>query len=407
MAAEHAIRPREADVIFGIANRAKQAAEQYGSENIINSTIGALLDDNGKLIAFNTVYDTLKSMDNAQIAAYAALEGDHDYLDASIRACFMDKKPVGHIRSVATPGGTGAVRHAVCNYTNPGDTFLTADWFWEPYQTIADENGRKLDTYNLFNEKNEFDFESYKKQFEAYLIKQKRILIVLNTPAHNPTGYTISDGEWDRIIDLAKEHAANPENKIIFLVDVAYIDFAGDDARDFMPKFGNLPKNIMTLFAFSASKSYTMYGLRCGAIICVTPSEDLAEEFFYSCAHSNRGTWSNGTKGAMHVIATIYNDKTLYEECEKERNIYRNLLKKRGDAFLRSVNEVGLPITNYRGGFFVSVPCAEPEKLCKLLIEDKLFAVPLRKGIRLALCAISEEKCAQTPAMIKKALSKM
>ena len=407
MVADHAVRPREKDVIFGIAGRARQAAEEYGSENIINSTIGALLDDNGKLIAFNTVYDTLKSMDNAEIAGYAALEGDHDYLNAAVQACFMDKKPEGFIRSVATPGGTGAVRHAVYNYTNPGETVLTSCWFWEPYQTIADENNRKLDTYNLFNEQNEFDFESFRERFEYYLKLQKRILVILNTPAHNPTGYTISDEEWDKIIALVKEHAKDHSNKIILLVDVAYIDFAGEHARDFMPKLGNLPDNVMTLFAFSASKSYTMYGLRNGAIICVTASEDLSEEFFYSCAHSNRGTWSNGTRGAMRVIAKIYGDKNLYEECEKERDFYRDLLKKRGDAFLKSVEEVQLPITNYRGGFFVSVPCNDPAKLCERLIADRLFSVPLRKGIRLALCAISEEKCAQIPAMIKKALTEI
>lgn len=403
--ADHAIRPREADVIFGIAGRAKKAADKYGAANIINSTIGALLDDEGKLITFETVYNNLKNMDNSLIANYASLEGDPNFLKAVIKACFMDHQPKGYIKSVATPGGTGAIRHAIYNFTNEGDTFITANWFWAPYQTIGDEYERKLDTFNLFNEKNEFDFESYKEKFEYYLNKQKRLLVILNTPAHNPTGYTISDGEWDKIIALAKEHAKDKNKKIIFMVDIAYIDFAGKDSRNFMEKFGGLPENIMTLFAYSASKSYTMYGLRNGAIICVTSNEDLAEEFFYSCAHSNRGTWSNGTRGAMQVITNIYTDEALYEATEKERNKYRDLLKRRGDAFMESVAKVDLPITNYCGGFFVSVPCDDPNALCEKLIEDKLFTVPLQNGIRLALCAITEEQCRLAPGIIKKALT--
>ncbi len=405
--ADHAIRPRESDVIFGLASRAKEAIDLNGPDKIINSTIGALLDDNGNLITFNTVYDTLKNMDNAQIASYSSLAGDPVFLDKVVEACFKDKRPEGYIKAVATPGGTGAIRHAIYDFTNEGDTCLTASWFWAPYRTIADEYGRKIDTYNLFNENNEFDFESYKEKFEYYLNKQKRLLVILNTPAHNPTGYTISDDEWDKIIDLAKEHAKDEENKIILLVDIAYVDFAGPDARNFMTKFSGLPANIMTLFAYSASKSYTMYGLRNGAIICVTSDEDLAEEFYYSCAHSNRGTWSNGTKGAMQVFAAIHSDEALFEAFERERDIYRDLVKRRGDAFIKSAEEVDLPITNYKGGFFVSIPYDDPVALSEKLIEDGLFVVPLQNGVRIALCAISEDKCKITPVLIKKAIDSM
>ena len=405
--ADHAVRPRESDVIFGLASRAKEAIDLNGPENVINSTIGALLDDKGNLITFNTVYDTLKDMDNAQIASYSSLAGDPDFLDKVVEACFKDKRPEGYIKAVATPGGTGAIRHAIYDFTNAGDTCLTASWFWAPYKTIADEYDRKIDTFNLFNENNEFDFESYKEKFEYYLNKQKRLLVILNTPAHNPTGYTISDEEWDKIIELAKEHAEDEENKIIFLVDIAYIDFAGPDVRNFMTKFSGLPANIMTLFAYSASKSYTMYGLRNGAIICVTSDEDLAEEFYYSCAHSNRGTWSNGTKGAMQVFTAIHSDDGLSEAFERERDIYRDLLEERGNTFLKSAQEVSLPITNYKGGFFVSIPYDDPVALSEKLIEDGLFVVPLQKGIRIALCAISEDKCKITPVLIKQAMDSL
>ncbi len=407
MVADHAIRPQESDIIFGLAGRAKKAAAVYGDKNIINSTIGALLDDEGKLITFQTVFDHFKGLDNSLIAAYASLEGEPVFLEAVIKACFMDHKPKGFIKAVATPGGTGAIRHAVYNFTDEGDTFITANWFWSPYETIAKEYDRKLDTFNLFDKDNRFDFESYKEKFEYYLNKQKRLVVILNTPAHNPTGYTISDEEWDRIIALALEHAKDKDKKIIFAVDVAYIDFSAKESRVFMEKFGGLPENILTLFAYSASKSYTMYGLRNGAILCVTSVEALAEEFFYSCAHSNRGTWSNGTRGAMQVIANIYSDPELYDVVEKERDQYRELLKRRGDAFLDAAAEAELPITNYCDGFFVSIPCKDPNALCEGLIEEKLFAVPLQNGLRLALCAISEEKCRQAPMIIKKVLQRI
>ena len=127
----------------------------------------------------------------------------------------------------------------------------------------------KLIPTTCLNENNEFDFESYKEKFEYYLTKQKRLLVILNTPAHNPTGYTISDEEWDKIIDLAKEHAKDEENKIILLVDIAYIDFAGPNTRNFMTKFSGLPANIMTIVRlFRIKKLYDVWVAQRSDYLC-------------------------------------------------------------------------------------------------------------------------------------------
>ena len=53
-----------------------------------------------------------------------------------------------------------------------------------------------------------------------------------------------------------------------------------------MEKFAGLDENILILIAFSASKGFTMYGLRNGALLCVTSKEEIAKEFFYTNLHS-------------------------------------------------------------------------------------------------------------------------
>lgn len=407
MAAAHAVRPAQEDTIFGVAAKAAAAAKKYGAENIVNSTIGALLEDDGSLVAFKSVYGHLKGLNNADIASYAALAGQPDFLEKVQTACFGECRPDAYIKAVATPGGTGAVRHAVYDYTDENDFILTSDWYWDPYKTICEEYSRRLTTYTLFDEKGGFNFTSFKAQVDRLLALQHRLLVIINTPAHNPTGYTVSDEEWDEILAYAKEKTVGTDDKLIILCDVAYIDFAGENSRGFFRKFTALPENLLILVAYSASKSYTMYGLRNGAALCISSSKDIADEFYTACAHSNRGTWSNGTRGAMQVLTDIYTDKELYAQVEAERNIYRALLKTRGDAFLKAADAAALPITNYKGGFFVSVPCADAGALCDALIEKNIFTVPLQKGIRLALCAINESQCAAVPAAIKEALSSL
>lgn len=409
MVAGHARWPKVNDAIFGLAAKAKEAVEKYGKENVIDSTLGALVDDNGDLICLNTVYQELKSLPNAAIAAYAQVAGQPDFLETVPQICFGKYRPDAYIRAVATPGGTGSVRHAIYNYTEPGDSILISDWFWSPYVTISEEYGRKATTFELFNDKNEFNLASFKEKFEELLNRQKRLVTILNTPANNPTGYSLSDEEWDEVLNIAKENAEDPEKRIIIVVDCAYIDYAGigDERRKFFAKFSGLPKNILIIVAFSMSKGYTMYGMRSGAAIGISSDEEIAEEFFYSCLHSNRANWSNGTRAAMEIMTRIAKDPEKTKAYEAEVNETKMMLRRRADAFVKAAQEVGLEILPYRDGFFVSIPCKDAKKASDELIKENMFVVALKKGLRFAVCGVSEEKCRIAPAIIKSVLDRI
>ena len=80
MVAKHANWPRVSDPIFNISERAQKAINDFGKENVINATIGALTDDDGNLITLNTVFDEYKSLQNSEIAAYESIAGQKDYL---------------------------------------------------------------------------------------------------------------------------------------------------------------------------------------------------------------------------------------------------------------------------------------------------------------------------------------
>ena len=45
----HRVIPEE-DVIFGISSRANKMIKERGADNVVNATIGMLLDDDGKLV---------------------------------------------------------------------------------------------------------------------------------------------------------------------------------------------------------------------------------------------------------------------------------------------------------------------------------------------------------------------
>ena len=409
MVADHARWPRENDIIFNLSERAQKSSEEIGKEKVINATIGALMDDDGNLITIKNVYDQFKTLPNDEIAAYASIAGQDDYKEAVKKVCFAGNDPKGHIRVVASPGGSGAIKLAVWNYTNEGDVILTSDWYWSPYSIIGEEAGRGVENFKLFNDKGEFNIESFKEKFRKIIDKQGNIFTIINSPGHNPTGYTVSDKEWDQILDFSKEVAKDKNKKIVLFIDVAYIDYVRDDvaSRKFFKKFGNLPENILTIVGFSMSKGFTAYGMRMGAAIGISSNEDIAEEFYFSLLHSCRANWSNCNRGAMSTLTHIVEDEEKFKSYKEEKNKYKDMLVKRAQAFVQGAKDVQLEILPYRDGFFISIPCDNPKVICEELTKENLYLIPLKMGLRFAVCAVSEEKCKKAPKIIKDVLDKV
>lgn len=404
MAAQNGRNIPTEDKIFGISRRANEMINEKGPDAVVNATIGTLLDDDGDLMVLSSVDDTYMGLEPEEYAAYAPIGGTPAYKKAAIKAALGKYEPKGYVEAVATPGGTGSIRNTIANYSCPGDKVLTSDWHWAPYRTITSEIGRSIDTYQLFTEDGQFNIEAFSKKVHEILEIQDRLVIIINTPAHNPTGYALSNEDWQQVVDCLSYVA--PENRIALLVDAAYIDFAGDEDkyREFLPILETLPANILPIIAYSMSKTFTIYGMRCGAMICLAPTREIAEEFKRVCEFSSRGTWSNSAKAGQSIIANIFADEELLKKVTQERKDIREMLLSRGKAFEEESIKAGLKIVPFDAGFFASIPCDNPDEISAKLDKKGIFLVPLAMGLRVSIASISEEKCRRIPAEIKRAM---
>ncbi len=408
MAASHAIgKGKDPDAVFAVLNKANNAKAKLGKEKVINGSIGAIFDENEQFAAFHGVSEHLRRLSDEEIMNYAPISGLPEYLQAAIDYTFGRHKPEQmHLKAVATPGGTGAIRHVFYNYLEQGEKALIPDWFWGPYKTIANEHMRDIEAYSMFDENNDPTLTSLKDKTLDLLKKQNSLVTVFNTPAHNPTGYSMKIDEWKEMLDFYKVCSTDKNKKIVLLLDIAYIDYVNDpdEARSFMKLFTALPENILVTFAFSMSKSFLLYGMRSGALIGLSSSAEAAEEFAQINAYSSRGVWSNGTRSAQRLLADIMRDEKLKSEIDAERKQLSQLILKRADIFVREAKEVGLKILPYHGGFFISVPAQDPKAAAEKLMEDNIFIVPLKKGLRFAICALPSSKIPGLAAKTKKAI---
>lgn len=391
MTASHAFGKGRPDPSFSSAGNAGAAIAKFGKENVVDATLGVLKDDEGNFLSLPTVEKIYRSLPADELMDYAPIEGLSAFLSAAKEFMFQGHQPKGTYTSgVATMGGSGGIRHMIYNYVDEGETFLIPTWHWGPYREMATEYHRKWELYEMFDENDHFNLKGMKEKALEILAKQNTLMAIFNTPANNPSGYSMTDEDWKEITDFFRQCAKDESKKLIILWDMAYIDYAGDPhkTRSFLKFFEDMPENILTAVAFSMSKAFSVYGMRGGALMCLTTSKEVADEFEQVNTYSNRTTWSNGARGVQKMLVDIMADSAVKEQIDKEREAARLMLANRAELFVKEAREVGLHILPYQSGFFITVPARDTAGLADKLAKRNIFVIPLARAIRFAISAV-------------------
>ncbi len=407
--AEHAMREYAPDKIFAASQKAKAAITAHGEDAVINSTLGECLDDEGELMVLPTVEQMLRTMPVAEMCSYAPIGGIPGFNEAVQISLFGAVSTRFHVESVPTPGGCGALRHAVWNFLDDGDAALTTDWFWGPYRNICEEHGRRLATFPMFNERDGFNLDAMEEALGGLLLTQKQVLLILNTPANNPTGYSMTREEMEGAAGIVRRLGnAFPDRNLTFCLDVSYIDFDGtfEESRAMFGAIHGMPENVMTLVVFSMSKSYTMCGMRCGALVCLGETKEAAALFKAAMSYSSRSVWSNVIRIAQRVLVDINTNREIKDAVDAERRVFSSLITKRGETFYGEAQRIGLKCCPYKHGYFIAIPCKNPGKAAEYLCGENVFVVPQARGLRFSPCAVTTEKCLRAPSIIKNAIEK-
>ena len=81
IAANHAKGKSAQDKIFGANAAAVAAAAKYGADKVTNATIGAILDEDEKLVCLPTIEKVYRGLATNELIAYAPISGLPDYLE--------------------------------------------------------------------------------------------------------------------------------------------------------------------------------------------------------------------------------------------------------------------------------------------------------------------------------------
>ncbi len=387
-------RPAD-DPIFAL--NAEANARKAKGEKVINATLGALLDDAGMLAVLPTAARVVKEVPSGEWAAYAPIAGTPAFLAAAIADTFPTRPALRESAvAVATPGGTGALHHAIAAFLEPGQRLLTTSFYWGPYATLADETERGLDTFPMFDAAGAFDLGGLDQALGRHVAEQGRALLILNDPCHNPTGYSMSAADWTGVAEVVQRHAARAP--VAVLLDGAYCAYgpAGNLERP-VAALAALTDRALLLVAWTASKTFTHYGLRVGALIAVAPDKSQRADIQAALTFACRGTWSNCNRGGLFAVTRLLTDPVLSTQVRAERAELARLLAGRVDAFNLHARQAGLSYPSYDGGFFVTVLSTEAASVGAALRTQGIFVVPVDGGLRLGICAVPQT---QVPELV-------
>lgn len=386
-----------------IGNIAKEAKKKDSS--VINSTIGMLYDEDGKLLSFNSVSESLNELNNLEKYSYGATAGSEEFKEVVNEWVFgqyyEDFKTSSYISTIATPGGTGAISNTIANYLSKGDKVLLPNPMWSNYVQIASDRGIGYETYNIFNADGKFDDEEFKRKCLELKESQKRVCVVINDPCHNPTGYSMNYFAWVSVIQTLNM-IGRTGTPVILIYDMAYIDYDSrglEHSRSNIKQLQGLYDNIITVLCFSGSKTLGLYGLRIGAQICIASKEEDMKEFEEASDFSARAMWSLSSVLGQNLIVHVF--KNHKEEFLKELSNARSILIERANLFLKLAKENNLVHLPYNCGFFVSIPTKNPEEVYEKLKQKGLHILPIKDAIRLTLSSINKQEIERAVKLIK------
>lgn len=260
------------DPILGII--AAHAADTNPKK--IDLGIGVYKDEKGDTPILKSVKQAEQILDSTETSkTYLGPPGVKGFNSAMTELIFGKDSDVlkqDRVRTVQTPGGTGALRVAadLIKEAMPDATVWASDPTWANHYAIYPAAGLKLESYPYF------DAETSSLRFDDMMTAlQERSpgdVVLFHACCHNPCGVTPNPEQWEAISELAAERGFLP------MIDMAYMGFERGIEEDTLAVRLFAEKCPEVLLASSCSKNFAVYRERVGAVSVVCETSQKAAD---------------------------------------------------------------------------------------------------------------------------------
>lgn len=369
--------------------------DKLSGNHVINATIGTFLNDDKTINTVSAVIESINKYLPSNLG-YPAITGHIAYKEGLLKWFLKDHyqeiNDNYYLPFTATIGGTGALSLAFNLFLDVDDTVLLPNIMWSNYKLIAKKAHIKHDTYQLFNDNNKFNIDDLCNKIIEYSKLQNNVLVVINDPCQNPTGYSLDDEEYQILVNKLNDLSKDINVTIIF--DIAYLDYDSNN-KQMHRVFKYVTENetaFLSVFAASCSKIFGLYGSRVGALFSINKNQEFSNDFSVSLESQIRGTYSCPNGPAIISLGYLLT-KDFSNKIEEE--IYQNtiILKERTHYFIKLLKQHNIKYLPYVNGFFVTLKVSDAYKICEVLKQQHTYVIPLSQDlIRVAVCSLNKDE---------------
>lgn len=302
------------------------------------------------------------------------------------------------IRTVSTPGGTGALRVAgdFIKRCNPNAVLWVSDPTWANHIGLFEAAGITVKTYPYY------DYDSKSLKFDEMLAALSQVspddVVLFHACCHNPSGMDLTTEQWDKVVALTKDQGFTP------LIDMAYQGFGdGVDIDAYGVRHMAAAVDNMILCS-SCSKNFGLYRERIGSCSVIAKNANTANVAQSVLLYVVRCLYSMPPAHGAAIVETILGSAELTQEWLDELKVMRDRINGNRAILVDKLKANGVNrdfsfIARQKGMFsFLGVA---PEQVARL---QKEFSIYMVGSSRISIAGISEDNVDYLAQSIAKVL---
>ena len=317
--------------------------------NKIDLGVGVYKDATGLTPVMRAVKAAEKQLwETETTKTYTGLAGEPAY-NAAMIEMILGAGFAERAASVATPGGTGAIRQALelIKLASPKAKVWLSNPTWPNHPSIIKYLGMQMAEYRYFDaETRGIDFEGLMQDLANVTAGDA---VLLHGCCHNPTGANLNADQWAQVAALLLAKGAIP------FVDLAYQGFGDGLEKDAAATRMIAATFPEVLIAASCSKNFGIYRERTGILIALGEASRKAVTQG-NLNFLNRQNYSFPPDHGARLVTMILQDDALRAdwkaELEEVRQNMLGLRKSLADALRLATNSDRFDfVASHRGMF--------------------------------------------------------
>jgi aromatic-amino-acid transaminase len=190
-----------------------------------------------------------------------------------------------------------------------------SDPSWENHRVVFEGAGLTVNTYPYYDEQT--GGLRFADMIDTIDRLPERSVVLLHACCHNPTGVDLSAAQWEQLIPVIRSR------KLLPYVDIAYQGFGDGIVEDAFAVRALADAGIAFFCASSFSKSFSLYGERCGGLSVVCPSAAEAELVLGQLKATIRKNYSSPPTHGGQIVARVLQTPELHAQWARELDAMR------------------------------------------------------------------------------------